>query len=71
METLKELRRLAGWTQMRTSHKSGVNRAKLSMAECGEISLSIQEETAIRLALLQAIRHRAEQIGRVIAGAQK
>ena len=70
MPNIKELRGLADWTQAGTSRASGINRAKLSLAECGEIELSVEEGTALRSVLLQAIRARAERINAVLSEAQ-
>jgi len=70
MKTLRELREMAGLTQTRAARASGIHRAKLSMAETGEIELSPEEETAVRGALLRAIRERQTQIEGVLAGAQ-
>jgi transcriptional regulator with XRE-family HTH domain len=69
MESLRELRAMADWTQARTSRASGTNRAKLSQAECGEIELSAEEDTAIRRILLRAIRDRANRMNCVLAEA--
>jgi transcriptional regulator with XRE-family HTH domain len=66
---VRQLRQTAGWTQARTSRASGVHRTKLSMAECGEISLSADEEAAVRRVLLRAIRNRAERINGVLTDA--
>lgn len=69
MQDLRELRRMAGWTQAKASRASGINRAKLSQAECGEAELNAEEDTAIRRVLLQAIRDRADRINDVLADA--
>lgn len=70
MEDLRELRRMAGWTQAKASRASGINRAKLSQAECGEVDLSVEEEAAVRRILLAAIRDRASKIEGVLDGAK-
>jgi transcriptional regulator with XRE-family HTH domain len=62
MPNIRELREMADWTQARASKASGINRAKLSLAECGEIELSVEEDAAVRNVLLQAIRIRSERI---------
>jgi len=66
MNDLRELRRMAGWTQLKTAYASGINRAKLSQAECREIQLSDQEEAAVRRVLIVAIRDRAARIDGVL-----
>lgn len=70
MQDLRELRRMAGWTQAKASRASGINRAKLSQAECGEIELSTEEDAAIRRVLLRAIRDRVDRINGVLAEAK-
>jgi transcriptional regulator with XRE-family HTH domain len=70
MEKLKDLRRLAGWTQTRTAARSGVNPSKLSMVESGEISLNHEEESAVRKVHFAAIREREAQIQGVLADAE-
>ena len=67
MEYLKKLRGMADWTQTRTARASGVNRTKLSQAECREIELSPEEDAAVRRVLLAAIRKRAARIETVLA----
>jgi transcriptional regulator with XRE-family HTH domain len=69
MQELRELRQMADWTQTRTARASGINRAKISQAECGEIDLSPTEDAAVRRVLLAAIRDRAVRIEGVLAGA--
>ncbi len=69
MNDLRELRRMAGWTQLKAATASGINRAKLSQAECREIQLSEQEEAAVRRVLIVAIRDRAARIDGVLEDA--
>jgi hypothetical protein len=57
---------MADWTQARTSRASGINRCKLSQAECGEVELSPQEDATLRTVLLRAIRDRADRINAVL-----
>jgi transcriptional regulator with XRE-family HTH domain len=64
---LKEMRLMADWTQAKTSRASGINRAKLSQAECGEIDLTGEEDATIRRVLVRAIRERAARMTEVLA----
>jgi len=66
LNDLRELRRMADWTQARASRLSGINRAKLSQAECGEVELEPQEDATLRTVLLRAIRNRADRISAVL-----
>lgn len=67
MQDLRELRRMAGWTQTKVSHASGINRTRLSQAECGEIVLTSAEDGELRSVLLNAARHHAVQIEHALA----
>jgi DNA-binding XRE family transcriptional regulator len=67
MQDLKQLRSMADWTQMRTARASGIHRAKLSMAETGELELAPAEAAAVRRVLLAAIRERADRIHAVLS----
>jgi transcriptional regulator with XRE-family HTH domain len=58
LKELKRLRELAGLTQFVVSKKSGVERTRLSMAECGHVMLTAQERENIRRVLLREIEHR-------------
>ena len=71
MNDLRELRRMACWTQLKTASASGINRAKLSQAECREIELSEEEEAAVRRVLIVAIRDRAARIDGVLEHANR
>lgn len=66
MDDFREMRRIAGWTQLKTANASGINRVRLSQAECREIELSKQEREAVCRVLLAAIRDRATRIDRVL-----
>jgi transcriptional regulator with XRE-family HTH domain len=59
---IKAQRKLVGWTQFRLANESGISRMKISLAECGEATLSTEEEAAIRRALTNAIKARAAEI---------
>jgi transcriptional regulator with XRE-family HTH domain len=63
---LRKMRRMAGWTQARTSRASGVNRCKISQVESGEIELNPQEEAILRTVLVRALRGRADRINAVL-----
>jgi transcriptional regulator with XRE-family HTH domain len=70
MTVLKELRRIADWTQTRLSRSTGINRTKLSQAESGDVVLSTAEDAAVRRVLLEAIRVRSERINAVLSETQ-
>lgn len=55
MQKLKRLRELAGLTQVDLAKRSGVDRARLSMAECGHVVLSSREKELVRSILLRAL----------------
>ena len=66
MNDFREMRRIAGWTQLKTANASGIPRARLSQAECREIQLSKQEQEAVCRVLVAAIRDRATRIDGVL-----
>ena len=70
MQELKELRRIAGWTQTKVSRSTGINRTKLSQSESGDLELSIEEDAEVRRVLLQAIRVRSDLIKAVLSETQ-
>jgi predicted transcriptional regulator len=65
MPDLRTLRRSVGISQFALSIRSGVPRAKLSAVEMGEISLSSDEEVAVRKVLSRAASDRGAQISAV------
>jgi transcriptional regulator with XRE-family HTH domain len=68
---LRLLRELADWTQTKVARASGINRAKLSLVECGEIELDADEEAAVRRVLLRAVQQRSAQIQAVLSASEQ
>jgi hypothetical protein len=64
------LRGLSGLSQFTLARKSGVPRVRLSLAETGQLELSVKEEERIRTVLLRAIEARALQLQTVLADAR-
>jgi transcriptional regulator with XRE-family HTH domain len=64
---LKELRRMADLTQFELAQRCGVSRMRLSLAECGQLQLRQDEDSAVRKVLLGVIESRAAQIKRVLS----
>jgi transcriptional regulator with XRE-family HTH domain len=64
---LKELRRMADLTQFQLAQRCGVSRMRLSLAECEQLQLRADEESAVRKALLGVIEHRAAQLNGVLS----
>lgn len=58
---VRGLRALAGITQIQAAKRSGVERSRLSLAECGHIGLSDEELDAVMRVLRKEIRNRAEK----------
>jgi hypothetical protein len=63
---IRELRRTAGATQFDVERLAGINRTRLSLAECGHIQLQEWECAAIEQALLEMIRQRAAQFAGIL-----
>ena len=66
MKELRRWRELAGWTQIHLAKKSDVDRTRLSMAECGHVTLTVQEQEIIRRILLRAIEDRQTKLRAVL-----
>ncbi len=69
--SLKALRRVAGWTQAKTSRTTGVNRSILCQIERGDIAASASMVSKIRRALIRAITQRRAEIDSVLAEAEQ
>jgi len=67
MNDLKTLRDLAGLNQHRAARVAGICRSRLSEAECGEVTLSPEEEGRLRRTLLRAIETRAAQMNGLLS----
>jgi transcriptional regulator with XRE-family HTH domain len=64
---LKQLRGMADLTQFQLAQRCGVSRMRLSLAECGQLQLRPDEDSAVRKVLLGVIESRAAQIERVLS----
>ncbi len=71
MNDLRELRRMAGFTQYRLAVRSGVGRTKLSLAESGDIELSNEEEQKIKKVLLKELQRQAQAINEALTQKQQ
>jgi len=67
MKDIKKLRRMADLTQCALARRCGVSRMRLSLAECGQIKLRPEEETAVRKVLVSSIERREVQIRVVLS----
>jgi transcriptional regulator with XRE-family HTH domain len=71
MTAIRELRTLARLTQFEAAKKSGLDRTRLSLAECGHVLLRPDQDAALRKALIEAIEGRASQLKGVLSVAQR
>jgi|HubBroStandDraft_2_1064218.scaffolds.fasta_scaffold531106_1 transcriptional regulator with XRE-family HTH domain len=67
MANLKEMRELAGITQFSLARRSGVSRMRLSLAECGDMELTLEEAKNIHVVLLAAIQLQHARAASVLA----
>jgi transcriptional regulator with XRE-family HTH domain len=65
---IKEMRGMADLTQFDLAQRCGVSRMRLSLAECGQLKLHPEEDSAVRKILLEAIEGRAAQLRGVLSG---
>ena len=63
---LRELRRIAGLTQFAVSKASGVDRTRLSLAECGHVQLRNDEYVAVQNALVREIQRRTSEAQNIL-----
>ncbi len=67
MMDLRQLRRSARLTQFELAQRTGINRVRLSFAECGYTVLSRAEQDAIRTAIAGAAKSHTDRIRRALA----
>jgi len=65
---IRQLRRTGRLTQFEVSQRTGIDRTRLSFAECGYLQLTGDEEQAIKRAITDEMRHRASEIECVLSG---
>ena len=58
---LRNLRMLSGLTQIEAAKRSGVERSRLSLAECGHVELPAKQLEALTGVLRSSIRARAKK----------
>jgi hypothetical protein len=68
---LRELRQMADATQFDVERVTGLNRARLSCAECEHIQLREWEYSAVERTLLEMIRQRAAQFAGLLETTDK
>lgn len=68
---VRGLRHLAGLTQIQAAKRSGIERSRLSLIECGHSSLSSEEMEALTEVLRTAIRERVKLFEHVLGRAEE
>ena len=64
---LRTAREMSGLSQFTAAHKSGIPRMRLSLAECGQIDLRPEEQSALREVLREAIEQRTTVLRNVLS----
>jgi predicted transcriptional regulator len=64
---MKRLRRISGISQFSLARQAGISRARISLCELGELTLSPEERSRIRCILLSAIDARVKQLLAILA----
>jgi transcriptional regulator with XRE-family HTH domain len=67
MEEIRELREIAGLTQFEMAKLSGIERSRLSLAECRHVVLAPAEIAKFKAVLLAVLGQRAEQVQEVLS----
>ncbi len=66
MKELKRLREIAGISQALLAKKSGIERTRLSAAECGYVSLTGGEKATIKRVLMRAVEDQQARLTSVL-----
>ena len=61
---IRQLRKTGRLTQFEVSQRTGIDRTRLSFAECGYLQLTADEKQAIKRAITDEMQHRASEIER-------
>jgi transcriptional regulator with XRE-family HTH domain len=69
--SLRELRRMAGWTQAKAARATGIDRAILSQIETGEVQAPAATVAKLRRALIRAITQRRAEMDAVLTETEK
>jgi transcriptional regulator with XRE-family HTH domain len=64
---LRQLRKIARLTQIELSQRTGIDRTRLSFLECGYLSLTKEEESLIRKAIVEAAESHALRVRDALA----
>jgi transcriptional regulator with XRE-family HTH domain len=60
---LRELRRIAGLTQHGVERETGIDRSRLSLAECNYSALKPDEYAKVETFLLRTVRQKVRSVG--------
>jgi transcriptional regulator with XRE-family HTH domain len=66
VKELKRLREIAGISQTLLAKKSGIERTRLSAAECGYVSLTEGEKATIKRVLMRAVEDQQARLTSVL-----
>jgi transcriptional regulator with XRE-family HTH domain len=65
---IREIRRTVGLSQIQLSCRTGIERTRLSFAECGYVRLTEAEEAAIKRVIAETVENVAEKVRLVLMG---
>jgi predicted transcriptional regulator len=69
--SLRQQRRILGWTQAGTARRAGVHRSILSQIETGDVPANDPRVDKIRRVLFRAIKERSAKLEAALAGADQ
>lgn len=69
IENLRNLRALSGLSQIEAAKRSGVERSRLSLAECGHVELEGEQMESLTKVLRSGIQARAKRYEKVLRSA--
>ncbi len=67
MKDLRSLCEASGLTQFQLATRSGVSRMRLSLAECGDVVLTGEEERRVRECVLGAVREQSSKLKMILS----
>jgi transcriptional regulator with XRE-family HTH domain len=67
MSRIRECREILGLSQWQFANLSGIERSRISLAECNHVNLTPEEIGKVKSAVLRALEHRTEQFQAVLA----
>jgi len=66
VNTIRQLRKAAGWSQHEVARAAGMTRSRISLIECGYVDATLSEKQLLKQVLLDAVVSRAEHLAELV-----